>query len=191
MELNDIQKSWNAMEERLKENELLTKSLLIKMTQQKGRSSVNRLIFAESIALAFLVLCGPLFFAVNFMEVNKYYTVLSNAMFGLCVFGYVISPLELVYLKKINLQKTIKYNITYVNKYKLLVKIEFVVALLFLIGSVILSFALEDNFKISMIRGVLTLILTLILFTIIWFFYKRNFKSIRESLQELKELDKE
>jgi hypothetical protein len=198
MELDELKNTWAALDNRLKENNSLNETIIMKMAQGKVEKSINKILIEEIIGTIILFLVLP-FIAYSFETQHEKMKLFGNVAIivsGItCFFAIPWEIYKISILMKIDFSKEINSTIYHFNKYQIQLKREFfimryfVVPILFMLG--ILSYA-EANASFSLWMF-LTCIFLLAAF-IIWYSkkkYKKMHESILSSLEEIRELKEE
>lgn len=198
MELNEIKQTWTALDNRLKENNTLSESTILKMAQGKAEKSIKRLLRKGIIGILIIILILPLivYFIVIFQDKTLFFRNLSMIVVGVvCIFELLWEIYKISVLMKIDLSKEISSTIYHVNKYKVLVNqkyfalIYFVVPVLFILAVLTYTEA-SATFSLWIFLGCMFLLLVFIL----WYSnkkYKKTHEKILASLDEIKELKEE
>jgi hypothetical protein len=197
MELDELKNTWAALDNRLKENNALNETIVLKMTQGKAEKSLNRLIFWDIFSVFILIAVIP--FIVYWLD--KYS---GRLLFGdiVVIYGGIICVVYAIWyiykirlLVKINVTENIHNNIYYTNKYAIMVKRE-KLAMSFIGPSIaLLCIAGYAEAKVSVSLWIfLTSILILASLLTAWSYkrlYQKNIDSILKSLEEIKDLEEE
>ncbi|MDR1090700.1 MAG: hypothetical protein LBL79_06455 [Prevotella sp.] len=192
MELDELKKTWAALDSRLKEKDLLKETIILEIIQGKANKSFNKLLVWEIINLAACIVSIPVLWRVLERFENKFilsaliYTIVLLAA-GIIWYSYKIHG-----LMKFDLDKSVSNNIYYINRYYLHIKWEKsigTIATSILIIPIVLWSVLG---KASILHWV-TLSCAIIFtgLSIYWYnkrIYDKNIGSILKSLEELKAL---
>ena len=194
MELEELKKVWDKTDN--PENVTINKLIFREIIDSKLKTSREKLLNYEWIFLILEILAMPLIISISFMK------NLLNYTHSFLICALIILMLSIVWdiykiriLDKINLDKPLKNNIIYTEKYKHLIKIEKLTGYYFVIPFVIV-FALA-LYAINKVRFELWIcmffvLLAAILFVV--FFYKiydKHICNLRQSLEELKALEED
>lgn len=198
MELNELKNTWAALDNRLKENNLLNETIIKKMAESKVDKSLNRLLFWDIFSIAICTLLIP-FITYWFSKYS------GKILFGdivvvyagiVCIISVVWYITKVNYLMKINTIKNISNNIYYLNKYSIYVKRERLAMSYFIGPSMALLCILGYAEAKATLPIWILLISILVVCTVITHLsykrlYEKNIDSIRQSLDEIKELKEE
>jgi uncharacterized protein (DUF983 family) len=198
MELDELKKTWTALDEQLKKNVTLNKQILMKMTHKRSNKSLSKLTNTEFIGIIIALLVIPFCiwlynaFYFKFMLSVK---ILSVSGIVLSIAGIILSFYKLQYLMRMDFSKNVKESVFCINKYDLIIKKEkiatcFVMLIMTVLGA---FYFYEIQVGISMWTF---LFVWIALWAVIsyWIFkriYNSHIQSIRNSLEELKELTEE
>lgn len=198
MELEELKNSWAALDKRLKENNSLNETIILKMVQRKTEKSINRILGLEIIGTIIVFLIIP--FIAFSIEKNQdkmlfFWNVLIITSGILCTLSIIWGICKIYTLSKIDFSKEISATIYHFNKYRILVKREYCVLIYIfmpvLFTLAVLSYA-EENVTFSLWMFLVCMFLLLIL--IVWYSiknYKKTHAAIVASLNEIKELKEE
>jgi len=194
MEMDDFKKAWANMDERLKENQLLNEKLVSEMMQTKTKKSLSRLINYEIFATCIYLIVIPIL-AWGYSQYggrNALWDIIVVASAVLCAISFIWELFKVYPLSKVNLSNKIAENIQFVNRYKIMIRLEkaanWIVAPLVFIPIII--YLKQMNVPAYFWIFVACFSVLVILFTI-WIyskFYKGNIASIQQSLDEMREL---
>jgi hypothetical protein len=197
MELDDIKNAWTTMDERLKKNEGLNERLIKEMLRQKSSKALKSLYNYQVFGIITTFLTLPLLIHFYLLtRLSPIHQFIIYGALGICFTSAISQIYSLILISKINLQKEIKENTKWVQRYRIYIKrataISTVVVSLFLLGCIVGLLLLQYMevwrwaIVIVMIFGVYPLLL-------VWQYkkYKNNIQSIMESLEELEDLSVE
>ena len=198
MELEELKNAWAELDNQLKENKSMNKTIVMKMAQCKADKIIGRLINWEIIGTVVLILSIPLTFYISQWFVGKlivsYYFMLLLA--GYCCIGTIWYIYKISGLMKIDFSKAISDNIYLTNRYNIQIKREkFAMNVIF--GPIfaillILSFAeLKVNTQLWIFLVCLLLLCTLATYWIYKRLYEKNIGSILKSMNEIKALEED
>lgn len=195
MELEQLKDSWTALDDRLKRNESLTESLIIKMTQKSAKKSINKLLLWEIYNIVITVLVIPIIVYAYYKLWNKF---ISLDILIICTsVSLVVCPIWYIYkiciLKKIDFSKKISDNIYNTNLFNILITREKNVSMVAIPIMIILMILTYAEIKVGTDHWILLscslLFATAVTYWSYWRFYKRNIQSILESLNEIREIE--
>lgn len=198
MELEELKNSWAALDKRLKENNSLNETIILKMVQGKAEKSINRLLGIEIISTIIIILVLP--FIVYSFETGQdrmlfFWNVLMITCGILCTCTIILEIYKISILSKIDFSKEISATIYYFNKYRILLKREYFILIYFIIPVLfilsVLTYA-EENVSFSL--WIFLSCMFLLAIFIVWYSvkrYKRVHAAISASLNEIKELKEE
>ena len=196
MELDEIKKAWSDLDNRLAQNEGLNQRLIKEMLLQKSSKSLSKLfnyeifgVIVTLLLLPLLIHAVPLFKSTSIIHVIIIYFAL-----GIAALSLISQLYSTALVRKIDLQKGIKENLSIVQRYKIYTKkvtIASIVITSFYLCLCIFALSLQKveawlwAFTIILIFGVFPLL-------VYWQYtkvYMTNIKSIQDSLEELKDLE--
>lgn len=198
MELEDLKNSWTALDNRLKENNALNETIILKMVQGKAEKSVSKLLRSEIIGTIVLVLALPFIaysIEMNHERMNLFWNLLMIVSGVICLFAIFWQTYKISILLKIDFSREINSTIFHVNRYQIRIKWEFfmviyfAIPLLFTLG--ILSYA---EAKASISLWIFLACISLLAMFIVWFSkkkYKKTYEDILTNINEIKELKEE
>ena len=200
MELDELKNAWTALDERLKENEMLNKRIVEKMLCEKSNKSLNKLMSVEFIGVLIALVAIPL--CIGLYNLSFYENILSAKVLFIVVF--VASILTIIwtcyklnyFLMKLDFSKSVGDNMYYINRYNVIIKKEkiagyFIVIPIFSLLSIWGYYELKVSFSLWIFLFVALTILIAITYWIYKKIYDANIQSIKKSLDELKELEEE
>lgn len=196
MEMDELKNSWLALNEKLEKQEMLKETVIKKVLQEKTSKSLNKLVNIELIGIAILLLILPVIvYAIEKNKISEFYTFFMYSVFLFWILTLVWVIIKLWVLTRVDLNKDIKHNMLYTNKYNLYIRREklamyFVIPALF-IPSIII-YASVNAFIYMWVF--LACLLVLSITGVIWQYkkiYDKNINFILKSLDELKELEDE
>ena len=205
MELEELKNAWAALDNKLQKNEVLNERIVKEVLQSKTNKALRQLSNHEWLAtiIAFLSLPFIIFmYNTHLSEVNPKVFLLFKYLF---IYVIAILPIrcffqvrKLYTLMKIDFNKTMSKNISLIQRYNIHIKREknysgvlfVIMAIVFLILIVIVKFPTEEIWRPIFI------ICTFVFgaFRSVWVYkkvYNENIQSIKNSLEELKELEEE
>lgn len=115
MNLDEMKNSWNVLNERLEQNEILNKRIIEEMVASKTKSAYDSIYNQELRGLYIILLCGLIVLPVNrFLGINmklSSFILLETVMFLVLLFQLVIlyslSKFKLNYMKVNELTRTV------------------------------------------------------------------------------------
>ncbi|MBS6240463.1 MAG: hypothetical protein KH897_19345 [Bacteroides sp.] len=115
MNLDEMKNSWNVLNERLEQNEILNKRIIEEMVASKTKSAYDSIYNQELRGLYIILLCGLIVLPVNrFLGINmklSSFILLETVMFLALLFQLVIlyslSKFKLNYMKVNELTRTV------------------------------------------------------------------------------------
>ncbi len=198
MELDDLKSTWAALNERLKNNNILNEVIIMEMAQSKVEKTIHKLLRGEITGTIILFLLVPLIaylVETDQGEMKLFWNVLMIVAGITCVFLLFWEIYKVSILIKIDLSKEINSNIYYVNKYRIQINREFlgtiyfIIPVFFILG--ILTYA-EANASYTLWLFLICLFSMGIF--LVWYSkkkYKKIHDSILSNLNEIKELKEE
>jgi hypothetical protein len=200
MELDELQKSWEVLDNRLKKNELIDEHTLSKLISERTKqthSSMNKiLLYAKTtLILGFLALIGLGFYLITGNHNDKEFFLWLFIWIMLCI-GMVWDSMGYMYLRSINIEKmplvtVIKKMTAYHRNFI----IECFVAALFFISAFLIQAICINLFTLNFV--------SILIFSIVWiagciaaiwiiksWFYDK-LRNIKRNLAELRELNQD
>ena len=194
MNLDEMKNSWNVLNERLEQNEILNKRIIEEMVASKTKSAYDSIYNQELRGLYIILLCGLIVLPVNrFLGINmklSSFILLETVMFLALLFQlailYSLSKFKLNYMKVNELTRTVlKYRrfYSYNKKYGTILGL----------GSVIIFMISES--KITNPYAFVP-VLTVMIVGCIYSYTKmkqheQKIKEVEQGLAELKEFESE
>ena len=194
MNLDEMKNSWNVLNERLEQNEILNKRIIEEMVASKTKSAYDSIYNQELRGLYIILLCGLIVLPVNrFLGINmklSSFILLETVMFLALLFQlailYSLSKFKLNYMKVNELTRTVlKYRrfYSYNKKYGTILGL----------GSVIVFMISES--KITNPYAFVP-VLTVMIVGCIYSYTKmkqheQKIKEVEQGLAELKEFERE
>lgn len=195
MELDGLKNSWAALDKRLKKNNSLNETIILKMVQGKAEKSINRLLRSEIIGTILVILILPFIaysIEMNYERMRLFWNLLMIASGTLCFFAIFWEIYKISILMKIDFSKEVSATIYHFNKYSILLKREFFIAIYIFVPILVTLSVLtytEENASFSLWMF-LSCMFILLIFTI-WYSikrYKRVHAAIATSLNEINEI---
>lgn len=200
MELDELQKSWEVLDNRLKKNELIDEHTLSKLISERTKqthSSMNKiLLYAKTtLILGFLALIGLGFYLITGNHNDKEFYLWLFIWIMLCI-GMVWDSMGYMYLRSINIEKmplvtVIKKMTAYHRNFI----IECFVAAFFFISAFLIQAICINLFTLNFV--------SILIFSIVWIagcitaiwiikslFYDK-LRNIKRNLAELRELNQD
>jgi hypothetical protein len=200
MELDELQKSWEVLDNRLKKNELIDEHTLSKLISERTKqthSSMNKiLLYAKTtLILGFLALIGLGFYLITGNHNDKEFFLWLFIWIMLCI-GMVWDSMGYMYLRSINIEKmplvtVIKKMTAYHRNFI----IECFVAAFFFISAFLIQAICINLFTLNFV--------SILIFSIVWIagciaaiwiikslFYDK-LRNIKRNLAELRELNQD
>lgn len=192
--MDNFKETWAVLNSKLDGTKLLNDRIIHEMLQTKSNRSLGRLMCYELMGFFILLLIVPMCI-FKWVDSPSLHGLLISCfvVIGICIVWQVI---KLLLLLGINLSGKITGNIRKVNRYALYIKWEKQGSFLLLIPwACFICFYVLIAYNLSPVMwGVtISLILFILVYTI-WSYkqlYNKNIDSIRQSLEELKELKEE
>lgn len=96
MELEEMKNLWEGMSKKVEKQELLTKNLLEKVTEQKYHSKLNKIRYSEMIGTIICYL-GAVYLIMNFVKIDP----LAEKIFAIIAIGLLLT-LPVISLRSLN-----------------------------------------------------------------------------------------
>lgn len=131
MELEELQKAWKELNERVAQNELVHQQQVIEMLSRQKESCLQRMIRLDKAAFLF-ILGATILMLINFIHLN------DNARFGPEVFGLLFYALGVNFacvmlLTKIKKETNLERQIKNMLQYKVLINWSYIIGYLLVI----------------------------------------------------------
>jgi hypothetical protein len=192
MELDELKKTWAALDSRLKENDFLRESIILEIIQTKAGKSVNRLLNWDVFNVAGSIVFIPVIW--NLLERFENKLVLFTLIYAIVLL--VISVIWYSYkihgLMKFDLAKSVSNNIYYINRYNLQVKWEKTITIITVSVIMIIAVFHYAEAKVSVFLWIVLSCAIILGGLLLYWYYRRvydkNIGSILKNLEELKAL---
>lgn len=195
MELDDLKNTWIALDNRLKQNNVLNETIIKKMAENKVNKSLNKLIFWDvfSIVICMLLIPFNIYWFSSHSGILLFGDIIIVYALIICISLVVWYIIKVNYLIKFDFTENTEHNIYNINKYTLYSKREKLMMYFFIGPSIIILCMLAYAEAKATIPIWALMISILIICSIINYFsykkiYKENIDSIRKSLEEINEL---
>jgi hypothetical protein len=200
MELEELKVAWTSVNERLKKQEMLNTRMVEEMLKNKSSRSLNRLINIEILGGATVILVIPLL--IWLLNDSRYVnTLFPRILFitciALCIIGSIWCCYTLKhYLMRIDFSKNIKDNMHYVNRYNIFYR-KGKIASYFIIIPITSLLMILSYYELKVSFQLWVFLFAALIFMIgvvIWIYksiYEKSIQTIKESLEELSELEEE
>jgi di/tricarboxylate transporter len=194
MELEELKNAWTSVDERLKKQEILKESIIREIVYKKANKSLNALLWSEFIGIPIILTIIPFIVWAYKKHGGRVLTwdilALYALLFCIVYFPYLLYKAYL--LVKIDLAESIKSNLSYINKFGVVIKKEKIAMSILYPIFVILMVPMLIEFRANVFLWVFAICMVIfaILFTF-WMYkkiYNKNIQSIKKGLEELKEL---
>ncbi|MDD3787749.1 MAG: hypothetical protein PHO94_03535 [Petrimonas sp.] len=198
MELDELRKTWTALDNRLKENNSLNERVILEMVEKKANKSISKLIFWDGFSIvAFLILIPVIAYFLNLHHGKLlFWDIAMTYLLVNLVIGAIWYYIKVQGLMKLDVNKNISSNVFYVNKYNIQIKREKFIMNYIIGPPIAILFVLTYlEAKASLALWVF-LVCALVLASLSTYwgykrFYQKNIESIRKSLDEIKNLKEE
>ena len=200
MDLDELKTAWTSIDERLKENEMISKRMVQEMLNGKSNKSLNKLINIEVFNIITLLLAIPLcIWMLTFSHLKIFFfpKVLFVVVIAVSIFAIIYGSYALKkYLLKIDFFKSVKENMYYVNNFIIYYKrskmINYIVVIpVFSLLGVLSYYELKVPFYLWIFLFVMLIIAIAGTYWTYKRIYDKNILSIQKSLEELSELEEE
>ncbi|MDR1416088.1 MAG: hypothetical protein LBJ57_01555 [Prevotellaceae bacterium] len=193
MELEDLKSMWTSVDERLKKQELLKESIIRKMMREKSSKSLDRLRGFEALGAAVSLFVIPLIIYLNYFTRFHMHQSVIYIVVAVCVIVMVWQIVKVGLLQKMDFMKSINSNLLQVNRYNVWIKRERIILLLTIPVILCLPIWLFVNIHaVKALQWVIFVCGTIfgaLAGYYLYNFYNRHIDSIRQSLEDLKELE--
>ena len=192
MNLENLKSEWSAMNDRMEKQEILKEKMFCQMLNTKSDKSLSRLVAYEVIGLIVCILFIPvLFYIFNNIEIGLVRPIAGCAIVTV-VICTIWQGIKILCLSKIDFAKTLKNNLLYVNKYAIYIKYEKLVN--YFMIPLIAAFCVFHYAKMhaSLLLWIFmscTLIAMILFVIYLYRLYNKNISTIKQNLEELRELE--
>jgi hypothetical protein len=195
MDLENLKSEWSAMNARMEKQEIIKEKMFYQMLNTKSDKSLGRLVTYDLVSLIASILFIPVLFYLlnkNGMELIRTVAIGAIIFLVICVIWYGI---KLFVLSKIDFTKTVKNNLLYVNKYAVYVKYGKLIEYYFIIPLVVLASVIGyAKLHAPLFLWVLMSCIMIVAILVSIYFYRqysKNISTIKQNLEELRELKEE
>ncbi|MDR1584050.1 MAG: hypothetical protein LBS55_12500 [Prevotellaceae bacterium] len=198
MNLEELKNVWASVDERLGKQELLNGSIIREMIRDKSDKSLRKLLNHEVHLLVFNLFSIPLLIALLFIDEFRVHTQWSGKVFVwtmvvVCSATVTWQLIKIVKLMKVDFTKSLRNNFLFMNRFNIWIKKEkivwiFITPLLYC-QAIWLYALLHVNVALWIFLACGLLFGLFLMFYMYKRIYNRNIDSIRQSLEELKELE--
>ena len=196
MELDQIRENWSLLDSRLKKAEGLNNRIIKEMLLQKSGKSLNKLFSLELAGIAICLLMTPfLFFMFSLLPHTTLYIVLKYYGLVFICLSFTFQLHKISLLRQINLQENIIQNIKFLQRYNIFIGREKIIMiittylLMCMIAIILLSFKNVEIWRWIVIIFTVIGVIPLLVYWQYGRFYKSHIRSIRDSLEELNDLE--
>lgn len=194
MEMDELKNMWSMMDEKLKKQEILNKSLVKEILQTKGNKSLNRLFLYEILGFSVCLLLIPfILYCLKTYEVAYIIgKVTLYLTFAFCIVYCLWGILKMSELFKVDFSKDIANNIYHISKYDIRMKYEKTGMYIFIPVLFLLSIVLYIQSNIDIEQFIFMIVIFLLATSISIWSYKKTYpaliSSIKDSLDKINEL---
>ena len=128
MELEELQKAWKELNERVSQNELVHQQQIIEMLSRQKESCLQRMLRMDKIASIFMLGVTILMF-VDFIHLNGK-LVFWPAIFGLLLYALTVNFAGVILLTKIKKETNLEMQIKNILRYKMLINWSYIIGYL-------------------------------------------------------------
>jgi len=197
MDLNELKNVWDSVDERLKKQEILRESIIGEMIYKKTSKSLNKLVWSEFIAIAVCLGIIPFIVWAYGKFGGRFLTwdilILYSLLFDIVVLPYILYKAYI--LIKIDLIGNMKSNSYYINKFEIAIKREKI--FMTILGPIFIIIMIPMLIELRANAFAWAFAICMVIFASLFTYwsykkiYDKNIKSIKKSLEELKELEDE
>jgi hypothetical protein len=189
---------WASVDERLGKQELLKESIIRKMIREKSNRSLRRLLDFEIVCLAINLFAIPVILLLKPLYVQRPYwngKAVAAALIIFCVAAVVWGLFKIAKLMSMDFMKSVRSNSLLINSYNLWIGKEKMAGFFLLPPIYLMCIWYYAILHVNAISW--TFLACALLFSVFFTFYiyrrvyDRNIGAIRQSLEELKELEEE
>ncbi|MDR0757147.1 MAG: hypothetical protein LBF85_04795 [Tannerella sp.] len=198
MDLEELKSVWASVDERLGKQELLKENIIREMIRSRSNKSLRKLLNYEVHMLVSNLLAIPLMVAFLFIDYFRVHTqwvgeVFVWTMIVVCSATVIWHLIKIAKLMKVDFTKSVKNNFLLMNQFNIWIGKEKIVSIfatpvLYSLG-IWLYAVLRVNAVLWTFLACGLLFGLFLMFYIYKRVYDRNIDSIRQSLEELAELD--
>ena len=198
MNLENLKSEWSTMNDRMDKQEILKEKMFCQILNTKSDKSLNRLLAYEVVSLIISILFIPVsfYFLIKIpnngtgTEYARIVLIGAITLLVICVFWYGI---KVFVLSKIDFTKPLKHNSFCINKYAIYIKYEKSIGYYYFLPLVVVSctvFYVKMHASLLLWVFMSCVFIAIILFVIYFYrLYNKNISTIRQNLEELRELE--
>ena len=199
MELDELKNAWTALDGKLQKNEKLNERLVKEMLEKKSNKSLSRLLNFEFFGIIVMLLIIPLVAWMwgqpplkNALSPKILFTVVVIHAMGVIIF----QGKRVLELMKFDFSNEVKTNVELINRFIIRIKKEkqisfFVLMPIYYLLCIFTYYELNANLSLWMFLVIAFIIGILGTYWQYKRVYDKNIQSIKNSLEELKELEEE
>lgn len=128
MELEELQKAWKELNERVSQNELVHQQQIIEMLSRQKESCLDKMLRVDKITFTFMLGTTILMF-IDFIHLNGK-LAFWPAVFGLLLYAVAVNLAGVVLLTKIKKETNLEMQIKNILQYKKLVNWSYIIGYL-------------------------------------------------------------
>lgn len=131
MELEELQKAWKELNERVSQNELVHQQQIIEMLSRQKESCLHRMIRLDKAAFLF-ILGVTILMLINFIHLSDN-LIFGPQVFGLSFYALGVNFAGVILLTKIKKERNLERQIKNILQYKALVNWSYIIGYLLVI----------------------------------------------------------
>jgi hypothetical protein len=198
MDLEEMKSMWASVDERLGKQELLKESIIRKMIREKSNRSLRKLLNFEIFSLAVNLFAIPLILLLKplFVQMPCWYgNAVVAALVIFCTVAVIWQMLKIAKLMNVDFMKSVRNNSLLINTYNLWIGKEKIAG--FFLAPAVYLIAIWYYAVMHVNAAAWTFLVCTVLFSIFFVIYvyrqvyDRHIDAIRQSLEELKDLEEE
>jgi hypothetical protein len=200
MDLEELKSLWASVDERLGKQELVKESIIREMIRDKSNKSLRKLLNYEIFSLGVCLFVLPVIVSLLYIDHFRVYTqwvgkVFVGVMIVICSAAAIWSLIKIAKLMKVDFTKNVRSNSLIISRYSIWIGKEKIVTICLTPVCCFLCIWLYTLVHVNVATwtgGICGLLFGLFLtFYIYKRVYGRNIEVVRQSLEELKDLEEE
>ena len=197
MELEELKNTWAELDNRLKENKLMNKTIIMEMAQNKAEKLIDKSINQGMLNVVGMFILSPFMFYIYVRYGGKLILadVLMIYIAIVCFLNAFWCAYKVSILMKVDFSKAISNNIYYTNKYNIQFNRELIATIVFIGPSLVIPAIIV--YTVSRVSIYLWAFFAFILLAGLLLAYfgvkkhNKNMASILKSMNEIKALEEE
>lgn len=194
MELDEIKKIWDDLNSQLAKVEITNERIITEILKTKSTKSISKLanydVIGTVLVFTTIALCICFWIFLPLLDLTKSFLAVVLPFAGLTGLWQIFKVMR---LSKFNIENSIKDNLKKITFYQLMIKYERICMIF--VMPVLFAAILFTNWRLGLLAyfwPILAIVMVIATFTTIYSYKKieRRINSVKESLDELKDLNK-